>query len=220
MEDWTVPRWKSDSCPAGPSPASGDGERDRGWSWDHVVETRLAALLGDLMGEPGKTLVAETLGVGTLTLIRFGESKRLSPRWAGALERPLLEGVGSAAATRRHRTGMLVDRLAALRQGGKRARGEQAGALADLDRGWRHRASAPLISAPHSGAANLGPAFRRRRQSPWLSALGGTAADVVRADAEPGEESVYSDAARVVIVQRREELLYDAMVDRFGLWRK
>ena len=43
--------------------------------------------------------------------------------------------------------------------------------------------------------------------------------DLVTADAEPGGDLVYGDAATVVIARRRNEVLYDAMVDRFGLWR-
>ena len=62
-----------------------------------------------------------------------------------------------------------------------------------------------------------------------MSGPGGTATDLVLAEAEPGEEPVYGNAATVVIVQWREELLYDAMADRkmlrlcrfltCGLWR-
>ena len=44
-------------------------------SVDSLRELRLVALLGDLMGEQGKTQAAETLGVSPRTLTRFEESR-------------------------------------------------------------------------------------------------------------------------------------------------
>ena len=80
-------------------------------SVESLRELRLVALLGDLIGEQGKTQAAQTLGVSPRTLTRFEEARRLTPTLAGALERHLLEGGGSAAATQRHRVGMLEDGL-------------------------------------------------------------------------------------------------------------
>ncbi len=59
-----------------------------------VESLRELRLLGDLIGEQGKTQAAETLGVSSRTLTRFEESRRLTPTLAGALERHLLEGAG------------------------------------------------------------------------------------------------------------------------------
>ena len=63
-------------------------------SVDSLGEMRLTALLRDMMEEQGKPGAAETLGVSVRTLTRYKESRRLTPRLAGALERHLLEGAG------------------------------------------------------------------------------------------------------------------------------
>lgn len=182
-------------------------------SLDSLRELRLTALLGDLIGQQGKTQAAETLGVSPRTLTRYEESRRLTPTLAGALERHLLEGGGSAAATQRHRQGLLEDGLtelerllreglAALRQEGQSAVGEQARELAELAR----RVSALEAAGNGAAQANAGtlagspapaaapPVGRPRRVYP----------DLVTAEAEPGEDLVYGDAATAVIVQWRE----------------
>ena len=133
-----------------------------------------------------------------------------------------MEGGGSAAATQRHRLGMLEDGLAelagALREGlaelrkqGEIAREEQARALAALERrvaaletagngtagasgGASPAPSAAQSQAAHPGAAASPVAERPRRKYP----------DLVTAEAEPGEELVYGDAATAVIVRWRE----------------
>ena len=181
-------------------------------SVDSLRELRLLALLGDLMGEQGKTQAAETLGVSPRTLTRFEESRRLTPTLAGALEKHLLEGGGSAAATQRHRLGMLEDGqkelekalsdgLAELGKQGETAREEQARALAELERRVAALETAgvgasPVSGGPAGGPATAGtpPAQRPRRVYD----------DVVTADAESGEELVYGDAATAVIVRWRE----------------
>ena len=181
-------------------------------SVESLREMRLLALLGDLMGEQGKTRAAETLGVSPRTLTRFEESRRLTPTLAGALEKHLLEGGGSAAATQRHRLGMLEDGqkelekalsdgLAELRKEGQAAVEEQARALAELERRVAALETAgvgasPVSGGPAGGPATAGtpPAQRPRRVYD----------DVVTADAEPGEELVYGDAATAVIVRWRE----------------
>ena len=182
-------------------------------SVESLWELRLVALLGDLMGEQGKTQAAETLGVSPRTLTRFEESRRLTPTLAGALERHLLEGGGSAAATQRHRLGMLEDGLKALekalsdglaelRKEEEQAREEQARALAELERRVAAletagvRAAAPGVGANPAGSGPAGnpPISRRRRAYD----------DVVTADGEPGEDLVYGDAATAVIVRWRE----------------
>ena len=190
-------------------------------SLDSLREMRLVALLGDLIGEQGKSRAAETLGVSPRTLTRFEESRRLTPTLVGALERHLLEGGGSAAATQRHRLGMLEDGLgelerllreglAELRRDGDKAREEQAGVLAQLERrvaaleaaghgaagaSGGTPASGPALSqSAQPGAAAQPVGERPRRKYP----------DLVTAEAEPGEELVYGDAATAVIVQWRE----------------
>ena len=186
-------------------------------SVESLRELRLLALLGDLMGEQGKTQAAETLGVSPRTLTRFEESRRLTPTLAGALERHLLEGGGSAAATQRHRLGMLEDGqkelekalsdgLAELRKQEGRAREEQARALAELERRvaaleTAETATQPVGAAsagrgPVSGPAGAGrPVVERPRR---------VYDDLVTDDPEPGEELVYGDAATAVIVRWRE----------------
>ncbi|MDE2844260.1 MAG: hypothetical protein OXN21_12890 [Chloroflexota bacterium] len=187
-------------------------------SLDSLREMRLTALLGDLMDEQGKTQAAKTLGVSPRTLTRFEDGRRLTPTLAGALERHLLEGGGSAAATQRHRLGMLEDGLkelertlreemAALRKDGETARQEQAQALGELARRVAalekagHGAAQANAGTPAAGtqAASQGETGksvveRPRRVYP----------DLVTAEAEPGEELVYGDAATALIARWRE----------------
>ena len=68
-----------------------------------------------------------------------------------------------------------------------------------------------VVAADGTGTGNSAPAARPVAKRPRR-----TYHDLVTADAEPGEELVYGDAATVASVQ----VLYGAMVDRFGLWRK
>ncbi len=182
-------------------------------SVESLRELRLAALLGDLIGEQGKTRAAETLGVSPRTLTRYEESRRLTPTLAGALERLLLEGGGSAAATQRHRLGTLEDGLkelkVALRDGLAELRKEaqamderQTNALAQLQERVEALEKAGNTALPVGGAAsasNAAPVNRPVVQRPRR-----TYYDLVKADAEPGEELVYGDAATAVIVQWRE----------------
>lgn len=183
-------------------------------SLDSLREMRLTALLGDLIGEPGKTQAAETLGVSPRTLTRFEGGRRLTPTLAGALERHLLEGGGSAAATQRHRVGMLEDGLAelertqweglaALRKEDQAADERQTKALAEMKKRLAALETAAQTGTPATGgvvsAGNPAPAAkpvveRPRRVYP----------DLVTAEAEPGEELVYGDAATAVIVKWRE----------------
>ena len=184
-------------------------------SLDSLREMPLTALLGDLIGEQGKTQAAETLGVSPRTLTRYEESRRLTPTLTGALERHLLEGGGSAAATQRHRLGMLEDGqreleralregLAALRKERQAADERQAKAVAALEK----RVAA--LETAGNGAAAAGS--RAQSQPVGQSASGKAPAqrprrvypDLVTAEAEPGEELVYGDAATAVIVRWRE----------------
>ena len=191
-------------------------------SVESLREMRLLALLGDLMGEQGKTQAAETLGVSPRTLTRFEESRRLTPTLAGALERHLLEGGGSAAATQRHRLGMLEDGqkelagalregLAELRKQGEAARAEQARALAALERRVAALEAAGAATAAGNGGAPTGGEAPRTRianqgagSKPVVERPRRVYNDVVTDEAEPGEELVYGDAATAVIVRWRE----------------
>ena len=183
-------------------------------SLDGLREMRLLALLGDLIDEQGKTRAAETLGVSPRTLTRFEESRRLTPTLAGALERHLLEGGGSAAATQRHRLGMLEDGLkelermlqdglAALRKEAKAADARQTKALTQL----QERVAALESAAPGVGsvAAGNGPVGDQAQSGkPVVGRPRRDYYDLVTADPEPSEDLVYGDAATAVIVQWRE----------------
>ena len=194
--------------------ATGESEQypDATRSVESLREMRLLALLGDLMGEQGKTRAAETLGVSPRTLTRFEESRRLTPTLAGALEKHLLEGGGSAAATQRHRLGMLEDGqkelekalsdgLAELRKEGQAAVEEQARALAELELRVAALETAGVGASPVSGGPAGGPATAG---TPPAQRPLRIYDDVVTADTEPGEELVYGDAATAVIVRWRE----------------
>ena len=192
-------------------------------SLDSLREMRLTALLGDLIGEQGKTQAAQTLGVSPRTLTRYEESRRLTPTLAGALERHLLEGGGSAAAQQQRQMrelagrvvrleGALVDGVEELRKEGQKARKEQAGALAEL----RRRVSALEAAGNGATAVNGGAPTGGGVAHSQPAGQGAAAAqpvverprrvypDLVTAEAEPGEELVYGDDATAVIVQWRE----------------
>ena len=177
-------------------------------SVDSLGEMRLVALLGDMIEAQGKPQAAETLGVSVRTLGRFEESGRLTRILAAALETHLLKGGGSAADRQRRQAADTAERVAelekalseglgAVRQEAQRAAGEQARALAELER----RVAALETAAPGLGASGAGggpagsPVVQRPRRA---------YDDVVTADAEPGEELVYGDAATAVIVRWRE----------------
>ena len=182
-------------------------------SLDSLGEMRLTALLGDLIEEQGKPGAAETLGVSVRTLGRFEDSRRLTRILAAALETHLLKGGGSAADRQRRQAADVADRvaalekalpegLAALRREGRAASEEQAKVLGELARrvaaleaagngAVQANAQTPAGSPAPAGTPPVG---RPRRDFP----------DLVTAEAEPGEELVYGDAATAVIVQWRE----------------
>ncbi len=203
---------ESDSCPAGPGPAAGDGGQypETSRSLDSLREMRLTALLGDLIDAQGKAQAAETLGVSYRTLTRFEELRRLTRTLAAVLENHLALGGGTAAVAQRQRVAALEDGLAelavALRDGLEAARKEgreaseaQAKALGEVRRRLAALESAspatpggpPASGTPASGAAPVRPPFR---EYPAL----------VTAEAEPGEELVYGQAATPVIARWRE----------------
>ena len=190
-------------------------------SLDSLDEMRLVALLGDMIEQQGKPGAAETLGVSVRTLGRFEESRRLTRTVAAALETHLLKGGGSAADRQRREAADVAERvsalekalpegLAAVRQEGQSAVGEQAEALGELAR----RVAALEAAGSGAAQANAGtPAAGKAQSQSAQQGASGTSVverprrmypDLVTADAEPGEELVYGTAATAVIVNWRE----------------
>ncbi len=191
-------------------------------SVDSLGEMRLAALLGDLIGEQGKPGAAETLGVSVRTLGRFEESGRLTRILAAALETHLLKGGGSAADRQRRQAAdvevrvaelekALSEGLGAVRREGEKAGEEQARALAELERRVAALEAAGAGTAAVNGGAPTGGEAPRTRianqgagSKPVVERPRRQYYDLVTADAETGEELVYGDAATAVIVQWRQ----------------
>lgn len=207
-------------CAAGEGDEMGESEQypASSRSLDSLDEMRLVALLGDMIEQQGKPGAAETLGVSVRTLGRFEDSRRLTRTVAAALEAHLLKGGGSAADRQRRQAADVAERvaslekalpdgLAALRKEWQSAVGEQAKALAELQRrvaaleaagngGASANAGAPAGGAGQSnpGVAANPVAQRPRRVYP----------DLVTDEAEPDENLVYGDAATALIVKWRE----------------
>ena len=213
-----------DSCPGEPDPAADDDQQypEATRSLDSLREMRLTALLGDLVDEKGKAQAAETLGVSQRTLTRFEESGRLTRTLAAALEKHLALGGGTAAAQQRQRAAALEDGLAelaqALRRGlaavrreRKAAHDEQAGELAALERrvAALESAAASAGNTQSTGGGGSGSGAKAPVARPGTA---GTPPDrprrdhydLVTAEAEPGEELVYGEAATAVILRWRE----------------
>ena len=190
-------------------------------SVDSLGEMRLAALLGDMIEAQGKAQAAETLGVSVRTLGRFEESGRLTRILASALETHLLKAGGSAADRQRRQAAdrqrrqaadvaervaqlekALSEGLGALHREGEKAREEQARALAELERRLAALEAAGAGTAAGNGGAPKGnpapaakPVVERPRRKYY---------DLVTAEAEPGEDQVYGEAATAVVVRWRE----------------
>ena len=191
-------------------------------SVDSLGEMRLAALLGDMIEAQGKAQAAETLGVSVRTLGRFEESRRLTRVLAAALETHLLKGGGSAADRQRRQAAdvevrvaelekALSEGLGAVRREGEKAGEEQARALAELERRVAALEAAGAGTAAVNGGAPTGGEAARTRianqgagSKPVVERPRRQYYDLVTADAEPGEELVYGDAATAVIVQWRQ----------------
>ena len=188
-------------------------------SVDSLGEMRLTALIRDMIEEQGKPGAAETLGVSVRTLGRFEASGRLTRILAAALERHLLEGGGSAAATQRWQMRELTDRVARLeaalvagveelRKEWETAREEQARALAGLQRrvaALEARVNGTVsMSGGTPAGGGAGQPKRGAAANPVIERPRRVYPDLVTAEAEPGEELVYGDAATSVIVKWRE----------------
>ena len=191
-------------------------------SVDNLRELRLLGLLRDVVEEHGKVKAAETLGVSFRTLSRAEDTGRLTPRLADALESHLVQGGGMAAAQQRRQVGELGDRVVALegalREGLTELRKEQARTWEQMEERLAALESAPpgagssAAGGGQAGTESLG-GTRSSVASPGNPAPAGkpvvqrprrTYYDLVTAEAEPGEELVYGDAATAVIVRWRE----------------
>ena len=189
-------------------------------SVEGLREVRLMALLRDVVAVQGKVKAAETLGVSFRTLSRAEDTGRLTPRLADALESHLVQGGGTAAAQQRRQVAELAGRVArlerALVEGLEELRKEQARAweqaerrLAALEAGaasGTHSAGtgAAANAAPGGSAAQPQPASQGAAAKPVVERPRRKYYDLVTAEAEPGEELVYGDAATALIVQWRE----------------
>ena len=206
-------------CAAGESDGVEEGEQYPAGSrsLDSLGEMRLVALLGDMIERQGKPGAAETLGVSVRTLGRFEESRRLTRTVAAALEAHLLRGGGSAADRQRRQAADVAERgagldkalpegLEALRQEGQSAVGEQAKSLGDLERRVAALEAAGSNAAVMNGGAptKAQPASRGTSAQPMVQRPRRVYPDLVTAEAEPGEELVYGEAATAVIIQWRE----------------
>ena len=99
----------------------------------------------------------------------------------------------------------LPDGLAAVRQEGQSAVGEQAKTLGDLERRVAALEAAVDGGAPAGGsAAKSQPAGQGTAAQPVVQRPRRVYPDLVTAESEPGEELVYGDAATAVISQWRE----------------
>lgn len=211
-------------CAAGEGDATAEGEQYPAGSrsLDSLDEMRLVALLGDMIELQGKPGAAKTLGVSVRTLGRFEESRRLTRTVAAALDAHLLRGGGSAADRQRRQAADVAERVAALekslpeglaavRQEGQSAVEEQAEVLGQLARRVAALEAAGSNTAAMNGGAPAGggiakppPVSQGAAAQPVVERPRRVYPDLVTAEAEPGEELVYGDAATAVIVQWRE----------------
>ena len=184
-------------------------------SLDALREMRLMALLRDVVSEQGKVRAAETLGISYRTLSRAENTGRLTPRLADALESHLVRGGGTAAAQQRRQMRELTDRVVrlegALVEGLEELRREQARWREQTEKRVAALESAGNGTATGSGGAPTNgrtsqsqPASQRTASNPVVQRPRRVYPDLVTAEAEPGEELVYGDAATAVIVQWRE----------------
>ena len=145
---WTAPSTKSDSAPQGTA-ASWRGARaalgqepERG----QLAGTADACAPGGLIAKQGKPRTAETLGVSARILACFEQSRRRTPALAGALERLLSEGGGSAVVTQRQ-AGHKRHCPAARRE---RPRPRPRRACHNLVTAWRNPAPSCFTARGHS----------------------------------------------------------------------
>ena len=183
-------------------------------SVEALREVRLMGLLRDVVAEQGKVKAAETLGVSFRTLSRAEETSQLTPRLADALESHLVQGGGTAAAQQRRQVGELAQRVErveqALLEGLAELKGEQVRAreqvekrLAALETAGNGMAQAQA-GTPAASVGKGPPGNPALAAKPVVERPRRTYYDLVTAEAEPGEELVYGEAATAVIVKWRE----------------
>ncbi len=97
--------------------SAGDSLFEKSRSIEDVQHLRLMVLLEELVEERGIMKAAESLNVDHRTLNAGLETKRLSRRLRGALEKRLLEGGGSPAREQRARNDELAGRLVEMEKG-------------------------------------------------------------------------------------------------------
>ena len=201
---------KVDKTPVGAETGS-DGEElypDSSRSLDSLRETRLMALLRDMIDAEDGAKAAEALGVSYRTVARAVESGRLTARMSAALETHLLLGGGSAAAQQRERGHALEKHLAALDEelrGGLEAIGAEVKALREEQAKYRlHverrllRVEAGMNGSEMSPQANVEPEPTKRRY-----VLPRAYPQLVTPEAGPDEEGVYGDATPVIVEWRK-----------------
>ena len=182
-------------------------------SLDSLRETRLLALLRDMIDDGGKVKAAKALGVNYRTVSKAARSGTMTERLADALERHLLLGGGSAAAQQRERVETLEKRLADLEEelrGGLEALvGEVKALREEHARAMRHveRRLVRLESAGNgsetSSQVSVEPEQSRRRYVPPR-----TYPQLVTLEAEDGEGRVYGDATPVIVEWREARAEY------------
>ena len=182
-------------------------------SLDSLRETRLLALLRDMIDDGGKVKAAKALGVNYRTVSKAARSGTMTERLADALERHLLLGGGSAAAQQRERVETLEKWLADLEEelrGGLEALvGEVKALREEHARAMRHveRRLVRLESAGNgsetSSQVSVEPEQSRRRYVPPR-----TYPQLVTLEAEDGEGRVYGDATSVIVEWREARAEY------------
>ena len=181
---------------------------DSSWSLDSLRETRLMALLRDMIDDGGKVKAAKALGVNYRTLDRAAKLGQLTERMSDALERHLLLGGGSAAAQQRERVDALGKRLAALDEhtrGGLEALVGEVKALGEAQARSMQYVERRLVALEAGrdgtkGAAAGGPDHEpvKARYVPPREY-----SQLVTLESEPDEERVYGDATLVIVEWRK-----------------
>ena len=180
---------------------------DSSRSLEGLRETRLMALLSDMIEAGDRGRAAATLGVSYRTLARAVETGRLTARMTAALEKHLLLGGGSAAAQQRERSKETENRIWALEnelRGGIGTLIEEVQALREVQENSMQHVERRLMALESSrnvtldaqtGETDHGPSggkFIPRRDFPQL----------VTSEPEPDEDLVYGKATPVIVQWR------------------
>ena len=166
-------------------------------SLDSLRETRLLALLRDMIDGGGKVKEAKALGVNCRTVSKAARSGTLTERLADALERVEALEKRLAELEEELRGGLeaLVGEVKALRE-------EHARAMRHVERRLVRLESAGNGSET-SSQVSVEPQQSRRRYVPPR-----TYPQLVTLEAEDGEGRVYGDAAPVIVEWRKAKAEY------------